>query len=168
MTEPQSIDIYYSLQSDYCYFLNERMLKLSKQDVRVNIRPVLGLVLRAPEMTADRQPIEFSYFDRDTKRTADFLGLPHVYPDPSPIQFEPNCWVASKEQPRVERLYRLFVGATRAGKGMDFLRAVVNRFWDGSQSGWDQSPFLYDAFAEMGLNHDQVSAQSCSPTMRLW
>lgn len=158
------VDVWYSLQSDYCYFLINRLLKLSGEGVYVRVRPVLGLVLRMPEATAHRSQREQDYFITDTKRTADFLGLPHVYPDPSPIQFEPgSLWIASKEQPRVERLCRLFVGANRADKGLDFLDRVVRALWDGSQPGWDKSDFLFEAMEDLGLDHDAVLRENDWP-----
>ncbi len=157
MSKTRSVEVWYSLQSDYCYFLIDRLLKLPTAGVQVVVRPVLGLVLRMPEATAQRSKMEQDYFVTDTKRTAAFLGLPHVYPDPSPIQFEPgSLWIASKEQPRVERLYRLFVGATRKGKGLDFLDRIVRALWDGSQPGWDQDSFLPEAMAAIGLDHEAV------------
>ncbi|MDP6398756.1 MAG: DsbA family protein [Arenicellales bacterium] len=159
MTESMRVDIWYSLQSDYCYFLIDRLLKLAKAQVDVVIRPVLGLVLRMPEATANRSELEQRYFVTDTKRTARFLGLPYTYPDPSPIQFERgSLWIASKEQPHVEHLYRLFVGANRQGKGLAFLDKVVRHFWDGSQPAWDTSGFLIGALAEIGLSHDTLLA----------
>ena len=166
MTATRSVDVWYSLQSDYCYFLIDRLLKLSGAGVHVTVRPVLGLVLRMPEATADRSKLEQDYFVTDTKRTAAFLGLPHVYPDPSPIQFElDSLWIASQEQPRVERLYRLFVGANRAGKGLDFLDRVARALWDGSQPGWDRNSFLPDAMSAIGLDHDGVLRETDWPSV---
>ena len=157
MGDRARVDMWYSLQSDYCYFLIDRLLKLAAAGVTVTIRPVLGLVLRMPEATRDRSDIEKRYFIADTRRTAEFLGLPHVYPDPSPIAFEPgSIWIASPEQPRIERLYRLFVGASRAGKGLAFLDVVGRGLWDGKNPGWDAGTFLYDTMARIGLDHDTL------------
>lgn len=157
MTETARVDVWYSLQSDYCYFLLNRLLKLPAAGVEVVVRPVLGIVLRMPEATRNRGELEQRYFVTDTKRTAAFLGLPHVYPDPSPIEFEPgSLWIAYKEQPRIERLYRLFVGANRAGRGLAFLDKVARKLWDGSQPGWDRSSFLNDGLAAIGMNHEEV------------
>ncbi|MEM8836840.1 MAG: DsbA family protein [Pseudomonadota bacterium] len=153
MANDKRVDVWFSLQSDYCYFLIDRLLKLSEADVTVVIRPVLGLVLRMPEATADRGGLEQAYFIKDTKRTADYLGLPYAWPDPSPIEFEPgSLWIASKQQPRVEHLYRLFVGANLQGKGLQFLDKVVRHLWDGSEPGWDKSGFLARALNEIGLD----------------
>ena len=157
MSHVKKVEIWYSIQSDYCYFLIDRLIQLSSHNVNVVIRPVLGLVLRMPEATSNRSSLEQAYFNADTKRTAEYLGLPHEYPDPSPIQFEPgSIWIASKQQPRIEKIFRLFVGANRADKGLEFLDKVIRHLWDGTQKNWDTSPFLRDAMSLIELDYDQV------------
>lgn len=161
MGERQRVEIWYSLQSDYCYFLLDRLLKLSSVGVDVVVRPVLGIVLRMPEATRNRGAMEQQYFETDTRRTAAYLGLPYSYPEPSPIQFEHgSVWIASKEQPRIERLYRLFVGANRRGHGLAFLDVVGRGLWNGTQSGWDSGSFLPDAMGKIGLDHEMVMVQT--------
>ncbi len=157
MSKNQRVDVWYSLQSDYCYFLLDRLMKLSSAGVDVVIRPVLGIVLRMPEATQDRGEVAQNYFLTDTKRTAEYFGLPYSYPDPSPIQFEPgSVWIAAKDQPHIEYLYRLFVGAQRAGKGLAFVDVVGRGLWNGANPGWDTSIFLLDAMSELDLVHDTV------------
>ena len=157
MNDKLRVDVWYSLQSDYCYFLLDRLLWLSQRQVDVVIRPVLGLVLRMPEATRDRGEIEQQYFMTDTVRTAAFLGLPYAYPDPSPIKSMPgSLWIAAHEQPLIERLYRLFVGANRSGNGLPFLDAVGRGLWNGANPNWDRGNFLTEAMDGIGLDHDQV------------
>lgn len=156
-----AVDVWYSLQSDYCYFLLDRLLRLSEAGVTVVIRPVLGLVLRMPEATRNRSALEQRYFETDTRRTADHLGLPYAYPNPSPIAFEPgSLWVAAKEQPRIERLFRLYVGVNRQGKGLAFLDHVGRGLWNGENPGWDRSGFLPEALARIGLDHDTLMEET--------
>ena len=155
-TKPR-VDVWYSLQSDYCYFLLDRLIWLSQREVDVVIRPVLGIVLRMPQATKGRGEVEQRYFKTDTERTAAYLQLPYAYPDPSPIQFEPSSvWIATQEQPLIERLYRLFVGASHAGKSLAFLDQIGRGLWSGANPNWDQSGFLPDGMARIGLQHDQV------------
>lgn len=157
MQDRPRVNVWYSLQSDYCYFLLDRLLALSAREAQVVIRPVLGIVLRMPEATHNRGEMEQRYFRIDTQRTAAFLGLPYAYPDPSPIEFEPGSfWTAADEQPRIERLYRLFVGANRSGKGMAFLDVIGRGLWNGANPDWDSSSFFADAMAKIGLDHDAV------------
>lgn len=147
------VEVFYSLQSDYCYFLLDRLLGLEARGVDVVIRPLLGGVLRLPDRYRDRDMVEQAYFETDTTRLADYLGLPHAYPDPSPIEFEPgSLWIATPGQPRNMRLYRLFVGAVEAGQGLAFLNRVGRMLWDGSTPGWDAGDHLKTAMADIGMD----------------
>lgn len=162
----QQVDVYFSLQNDYCYFLVDRLIWLERQGVTITVRPVLGGVLRIPERYQHRDELEQRYFQHDTARTAEFLGLPYAYPDPSPIAFEPgSLWVAAKEQPLIERLYRLFVGAVRAGAGVAFLDTVVRMLWDGSTPGWDSGDHLAKALQRADLNIDDLLEGNTWPSV---
>ena len=151
------VEVYYSLQSDYCYFLLDRLIGLSQSGVEVVVRPVLGGVIRLPERFLGRDQLEQAYFETDTARTAAFLGLPYAYPDPSPIRFKPDSlWVAEDAQPLNEYLNRLYVGAVNAGAGLGFLDSVGRMLWDGSTPGWDQGNHLALAMSACGLDRDAV------------
>ena len=158
------VEVYYSLQSDYCYFLLDRLLQLSQKQVAIVIQPILGGVLRLPERFKDRDELEQNYFLTDAARTADFLDLPYATPNPSPITFKPgSLWVAEDEQPRNEYLYRLFVGSTKAGYGLEFLDKVGRMLWDGSTPDWAQGDNLEDKMREARL-----MASSISELRRAW
>ncbi len=147
------VEVFYSLQSDYCYFLLGRLLQLRQKQVEVVIRPVLGGVLRLPERFKDRDALEQRYFEIDTARTAEILGLPYAYPNPSPIAFKPgSLWIAEDEQPRNECLNRLFVGSVLAERGFEFLDTVGRMLWDGSTPDWDQGAHLAEKMQEAGLD----------------
>lgn len=151
------VQVFYSLQSDYCYFLLDRLIGLARKGIEVIVRPVLGGVLRLPERYDDRDELEQRYFQIDTARTAAYLGLPYAYPDPSPIQFKPgSLWLTEDQQPLNEYLYRLYVGAVRAGKGLEFLDRAGRMLWDGSTTDWDKGDHLKRAMFATGLELDQV------------
>ncbi|MBX2837680.1 MAG: DsbA family protein [Gammaproteobacteria bacterium] len=151
------IEVFYSLQSDYCYFLLDRLIKLEGQKIDIEIRPVLGGVLRTPERFQNRDKVEQGYFEIDTARTAQYLGLPYAYPNPSPIQFKPDTvWIAEEEQPRNEYLYRLYVGAVQAGHGLAFLHHVGRMLWDGSTPLWNEGNYLSKAMTAAGLEIEAV------------
>lgn len=155
------VDIFYSLQSDYCYFLLDRLVGLAGQGIEVAVRPVLGGVVRLPERYRDRDALEQRYFETDAARTAAYLGLPYAYPDPSPIAFKPqSLWVAEEEQPLNRMLNRLYVGAERAGRGLAFLDQVGRMIWNGSAPGWDKGDHLANAMASAGLDLDGVLANT--------
>ena len=135
----------------------DRLLQLSQKQVAIVVRPILGGVLRLPERFKDRDELEQNYFLTDAARTADFLDLPYATPNPSPITFKPgSLWVAEDEQPRNEYLYRLFVGSTKAGYGLEFLDKVARTLWDGSTLDWDQDNNLEDKMGEVGLDLEAI------------
>ena len=152
MAERARVTVYYSLQSDYCYFLLDRLLGVAQSGIDVDIRPILGGVLRTPELFAHRSSLEQAYFKLDTQRTADVLGLPYAYPNPSPITFKPGLvWIAEQAQPLNERLYRLFVGALRAGHALDFLDSVGRMLWNGSVPNWAGDNMVQNTLDHVGL-----------------
>ncbi len=151
------VEVFYSLQSDYCYFLVDRLLGLNGKGVDVVIRPVLGAVIRLPERYESRDAMEARYFETDTARTAEFLGLPYAYPDPSPITFKPgSIWVPEAKQPLNEFLNRLYVGAERHGKVLNFLDTVGRSLWDGSAQNWHEGDHLSNAMRKAGLVLEDV------------
>ena len=59
------VEVYYSLQSDYCYFLLDRLLQLSQKQVAIVIQLIPGGVLRLPELFKDRDKLEQNDFLTD-------------------------------------------------------------------------------------------------------
>lgn len=153
----ERVDVFFSLQSDYCYFLLDRLLALQAKGVEVAIRPVLGGLLRLPDRYRDRDALEQTYFQTDTQRIADMLGIPYAYPDPSPIQMAPgSLWIAEPDQPLNRYLNRLYVGAAQRGQALAFLDHVARMLWDGSTPGWDQGDHLKTAMARAGMDLDEI------------
>lgn len=141
------------MMSPYCYFLLPRLLKLdARDDVDVGIRPVRPGALRLPESFSSRSKVERDYFDRDTARTAAFLGMDYAVPDPFPVPFKPGTWEAADEQPVIDRLHGLLMAAVAAGRGLEFLGHMMPRIWAGKHPGWDQT--MEADFAWMELTVD--------------
>lgn len=158
----RKVDVYWSLQSPYCYFLLDRLLWLERQAGNsVTVRPVMPGVLRVPERYADRTRLEEAYLSLDCERTAAFLGLTYAEPRPSPVVFDPDrVWTAAAEQPRVAPLYDLFVMACRHGRALPFLDRVMRLLWDGSTEGWDEGDHLDRALAAAGLDRATLAAEA--------
>ncbi len=149
----KDVQVFWSLQSPYCYLLLDRTLELDKRpDVSVIIRPVMPGVLRLPETYADRSKMERDYLDADVQRTADYLGLDYAEPNPSPVEFVPDAWIAASAQPRIGRLYDLFVMACRKGSALAFLDQVMRLLWDGRTPNWDEDDRVDDAVRRAGLD----------------
>ena len=84
------VDVYWSHQSPYCYFVLDRILALQRRpDVEVILRTVHPGVLRIPEVFADTPNIEQRYFTRDVHRTAEFPAYPTPRPTLIRWSFDP-------------------------------------------------------------------------------
>lgn len=137
---PHQVDVYWSLQSPYCYLLLDRLVKVSSRtDVHVTIKPVRPGVVRIPDLFKGRSDMARAYFDADVARTAAFLGMPIGRPDPSPVTFKPGTWEAEVNHDLMDLAYGLFFAASEAGHGIDFVSRVMRRIWDGSTKGWDKT-----------------------------
>ncbi len=155
----QSVTLYWSLRSPYCYFVLDRALAMaSRPDVVLNLRIVLPGVFRFPKRFAEQGEQRFTYFFLDCKRTAEFLGLPYARPRPDPVLFEPDGRHASQDQPFIYRLSHLALLANRRGKGLDFLDHVMRLLWDGRTKNWDRGDKLAQAVASAGLDLDELDA----------
>lgn len=152
------VDVFYSLQSDYCYFLLDRLIWLSER-ADVVIRPVLPGLIRNPERYADRGADEVTYFAHDTARLAEIYGMPYRYPDPSPVAFKPgSLWVPDAAQPRVHGLYNLFVAATLQGRALAYLDQVMRLIWDGRGVDWTDRTGMDAALGRAGLERVALEA----------
>ena len=150
------VEVYWSLQSTYCYFLTQRLYELSlRADVDVHLKPVRPGVLRLPDAYRDRSTMEMAYFDRDAERTAAYLDLPFAEPKPSPVAFKKGKWVAKARQPRIDKLQRMLMVAVNEGKGQALLYSLMHNIWSGQIRGWDKDETLDETliFADLGPDH---------------
>ena len=156
------VDVYWSHQSPYCYFVLDRILALqSRPDVEVKLRPVLPGVLRIPEVFADTPNIEQRYFTRDVHRTAEFLGVPYAEANPYPVEFRPDTlFAAARTQSRVYRLYYLTAAANERGRGWGFIDQVARLIWDGSSSDWHTGDALQTATERAGLDYAEINQRA--------
>lgn len=151
MTE--TIDVFWSFRSPYSYLVTPDLLKLREDyDVSVVLRPVLPIALRAKQTVFDASDKKRPrYIVMDSKRRADFLGLPFVWPNPDPVVQDMETYECPDDQPYIWRLSSLGVEAERRGRGIDFVHHVAGLIWGGTR-GWDQGSFLAEATAKAGLD----------------
>ncbi|HUO12499.1 MAG TPA: 2-hydroxychromene-2-carboxylate isomerase, partial [Caulobacteraceae bacterium] len=111
-----SYELYWSFRSPYSYMITPRLVALeAAYDVRGVIRPVYPLAVRTPEFFETRDPLWFSYFQRDIRREAEFLGLPLRWPRPDPVLMDFATRTYPKEQPHIHRLTQMGVAAAELG-----------------------------------------------------
>lgn len=153
-----TVDVYFSMQSNYCYLLLDRLMWLNER-VGVRIRPVLPGLVRNPGAYVDRTDVEAAYFNADTARLAKMLGVSYGEPAVSPVAFRPgSLWHAAPEQPRVGPLYHLFGAAVLRGSGLAFLDQVMRLIWDGQGRDWTDQAVMRAALARAGMEYDALQA----------
>ena len=154
----KNVDIYWSHQSPYCYFALDRILALqARQDVKASLRLVLPGVLRNPDKFRNASPLEETYFFKDVRRTADYLGLPYGEATPYPVSMQPETvFRAAARQPRIHRLYHLTAAADQIGRGWEFLDQVTRLIWDGTVSNWHRGGLLQNAVQRAGLDFQRL------------
>ena len=146
-------DLYWSFRSPYSYLITPRLVALeAKFEVTCRVRPVYPLAVRTPEFFEGRDPLWFSYLMMDTRREAEFLGLPFRWPRPDPVYMDMSTGTYPKEQPHIHRLTRLGALAAEAGRGLAFLQEVSTMIWSGQVDNWHEGDHLADATRRAGLD----------------
>lgn len=153
------VDVFYSMRSPYCYLLTPRLVELDRNPgVEVRIRPVYPLAVRDPGFFRRVDPLYRPYHLLDSRRLAEFLGLPYRRPRPDPIVQDMETNEIAPQQPLIHRLTRLAQAAAEAGRSLAFAEHVMTLLWDGRTDGWDQGEHLARAVAEAGLDLAELDA----------
>lgn len=146
-------DLYWSFRSPYCYLALPRLLQIHTQyDVDIKVRPIYPIAVRSPDFFKHVHPNYRRYHLLDSKRVAQYLGIPYRRPVPDPIVQDMQTNAIASEQPYIYRLTRLGMASVLAGQGLAFLKEVSPILWDGSVDGWDRGTHLADAIARAGLD----------------
>ena len=149
----KTVDVYWSFRSPYSYLATPGMRKFRDgYNVEVNLRPVMPIAIRAPEMLFKPENANRTiYILTDWARRAEFLGMPNAWPSPDPIVQNFETMEIAEEQPYIYRLTSLGVEAQRRGKGVDFAAEVSSLIFGGTE-GWDQGDHLAKAAERAGLD----------------
>ncbi len=163
-----AFDLYWSFRSPYCYLALPRLLQIHAQyDVEVNVRPIYPIAVRSPDFFKRVHPNYRRYHLLDSKRVAEYLGIPYRRPVPDPIVQDMQTHAISSEQPYIYRLTRLGMAAVLAGRGLAFLEHVSPVLWDGSVDGWDRGRHLGEAIARAGLDLTVLEREIAAEAARL-
>ncbi|MBI2978073.1 MAG: DsbA family protein [Rhodospirillales bacterium] len=148
-----SFDLYWSFRSPYCYLALDRILAIHRDwEVEVAVRPVYPMAIRSAEFFKHVNPLYRPYHTLDSKRVAEFLGVPFRRPLPDPVVMDMATNAIAPEQPYVHRLTRLGQAAVEAGRGLAFLDQVSRILWDGGTDNWHLGDHLAKAMARAGLD----------------
>ena len=158
---PPSVDVFWSFRSPYSYLVTPRLVDLARDtNVELHVRPVHPLAIRRADFFDRVNPLWPAYLLRDTKRVAEFLGLPFGWPRPDPVvqTVEDGRLKTATEQPHIHRLTRLGVEAVERGRGLAFLDEVSRLIFGGSVVGWHEGDHLAEAAARAGLDLAEMDA----------
>jgi len=148
-----AFDLYWSFRSPYCYLALDRILAIRRDwEVEVAVRPVYPMAIRSAEFFKHVNPLYRPYHTLDSKRVAEYLGVPFRRPLPDPVAMDMATNKIAAEQPYVHRLTRLGQAAVEAGRGLEFLDRVSRILWDGSVDGWNTGDHLAKAMTRAGLD----------------
>lgn len=153
------VDVYWSFRSPYSYMVTPDLQRLRDDfDVDVRMRIVFPIAVRDPSMLFDPSTRNKAlYIVRDSRRRAEFLGLPYAAPDPDPIVQDLESMSIAEDQPYIYRLSALGVEAQRRGHGLDLVSEVSALIFGGTR-GWDAGDLLRDAVARAGLDLAELDA----------
>lgn len=157
---PANVDVFWSFRSPYSYLVTPDLLRLRDDyDVTVTLRPVLPIALRSSSTLFDASDKKRPrYIVLDSRRRAEFLGLPFAWPKPDPVIQDRETYEVPAEQPLIWRLTGLGMEAERRGKGIDFAHSVAALIWSGATVGWDTGDHLARATAAAGLDLIEMDA----------
>lgn len=157
-------ELYWSFRSPYSYLVTDRIVDLvTSHDVQCRLRVVYPIAVRQPEFFANSDPLWFSYFARDIRRSAEFAGIPFAWAKPDPVYMDPATRSYPKTQPHIHRLTRLGMAATERGKGLAFIAEVGRLIWNGQVRGWNEGDHLAQATARAGLDLSELDAAIAAP-----
>jgi len=169
MSEPLSIDVFWSFRSPWSYLATPRLVNWQRRyRLDVRFRPVYPIAIRTPEFFDRVHPLWPRYFMVDVHRVAKFLDIPFQWPRPDPVvqHFEDGRMRTGDEQPHIFRLTRLGALAEEEGKGIEFALAVSSVIWGGTES-WHEGEHLAKAASSVGLDLAALDARAVDEEERI-
>ena len=155
----ETVDVYWSFRSPYSYLVTPDLVRLAADfDVDVQMRIVYPIAIRDPSLVFDpANRNKALYIGRDSRRRAEFLGLPFASPKPDPIVQDFATMTVADDQPYIYRLSALGVEAQRRGRGLAFVSEVSALIFGGTD-GWDKGDHLSEAARRAGLSLGDLEA----------
>ena len=156
-----TVDLYWSFRSPYSYLATRRIVAMEAEyELNIRFRVVHPLAIRAPEFFERSNPLMQAYVAMDTRRVAEFLDIPFVWPQPDPVVVDATRRKFAVEQPYIFWLSRLGVEAARQSRGLAFANEVSQILWGGEVRNWHESDHLARAAHRAGLSLTNSKAQS--------
>jgi 2-hydroxychromene-2-carboxylate isomerase len=152
-----SFDFYFSFRSPYSYLATPQVEALCQRYAMApRMRIVLPIAIRIPGFFKNVSPLWPPYLLRDTFRISQMNNIPYRWPRPDPIVMNVGSGDVAAEQPYIHRVSRLGVAATRAGKGLPFVRRAAHAIWSGEVDNWHEGDHLTRALTGAGLDAAEI------------
>ena len=163
-----SAALYYSIRSPYSYLgimRLQQLLPTQPRPVDIEVKPVMPIAVRRPEVFRKLNPLAIPYLELDTRRAAEQYGIDfRVWPVPDPIVQNMETLEIAEQQPYIYRLTRLMQYAAEVGKGYDFTLQLATLLWNGKTDNWNSDDHLAAAATDAGLSFvDMQSAIDADP-----
>lgn len=154
------LDVFWSFRSPYSYLATPRLRELAETyDVEVRMRPVYPLAVRSEGFFTKQDPLFVPYLVRDSRRQAEFLGLPWAWPNPDPVVIGTDLNGAA-EQPHLDLLMPLGVVASHKPQSLAFYDEVSRLIWSGQETPWNEGDKLARAIDRAGLDMAALQAEA--------
>ena len=158
MTITQTVEVFYSFRSPYCYLLTSRLLALQETfGVSITIRPVYPIAIRDPEFFKRTNKLYRSYHLKDSQRLAEYLKIPYRRPIPDPIIQDLETGHIEQKQPYIRNLTRMAQASSDEGYGLKFASAVMSLIWDGRTDNWHKGEAIESTCNAVGINYDTLN-----------
>lgn len=153
MSKTPVVDLYFSFRSPYSYIALAVLRRMPEaRAIEWNVKVVYPLATRVPDFFKRADPLYRPYLVRDSKRMAEFHGVPFRRPNPDPIVQDPATAAVAAEQPYIYRLTRLGAEATRRRRAWPYVQEVSQLLWNGEVARWDEGAHLANAARRAGLD----------------
>lgn len=161
------VDLFWSFRSPYSYLVLPRVKNLVQEyDVDVRARPVYPLAVRDPSILKKMHPLFLNYFLLDTKRLAEFHGMPFAQPDPDPVDFAAAMVDNPEQPPLIMLLMRLAAAAAERGRCLEFVDEMSRMIFGGVQD-WDSDDAMNAAIRRAGLEPGELRSAAASDAAQL-
>ncbi len=154
MTITQTVEVFYSFRSPYCYLLTPRLLELQETfDVSITIRPVYPIAIRDPEFFKRTNKLYRPYHLKDSERLAKYLNIPYRRPIPDPIIQDLKTGYIEQKQPYIRNITCMAQASSDGGCGLKFAWAVMSLIWNGHTDNWHKGDAIERACDYVGINY---------------
>jgi 2-hydroxychromene-2-carboxylate isomerase len=148
-----AVDLYYTMRSPYCYLATPELVQLAAAyDLHFNLKVVYPLAVSDKTFFQRVNPLWPHYIRKDTKRIAERLSIPFLWPRPDPIIQDRETSTVAEDQPYIGRITRLTQVAAEQGRGLEYVACTSGLLYSPTVDSWMAGDNFKDAMAGAGFD----------------